>query len=60
MRTRDVGDFAKRLRALGVRYAFGIPSGQILAVIEAFEACGVRFILISHDMTAALRAWPGA
>jgi len=30
----NAGVLAKKLRALGVRYAFGIPSGEILAVIE--------------------------
>jgi acetolactate synthase I/II/III large subunit len=56
IRQTNAGVLAKRLRALGVRYAFGIPSGQILAMIEAFEACGVRFILVSHEMTAAFMA----
>jgi acetolactate synthase-1/2/3 large subunit len=56
IRRTNAGVLANRLRALGVRYAFGIPSGQILAMIEAFEACGVRFILVSHEMTAAFMA----
>ncbi|RPI03682.1 MAG: thiamine pyrophosphate-binding protein, partial [Zetaproteobacteria bacterium] len=56
IRGTNAGFLAKRLRAVGVRYVFGIPSGQILAVIEAFEACGIRFILVSHEMTAAFMA----
>lgn len=56
IRQTNAGVVAKRLRALGARYAFGIPSGQILAMIEAFEACGGRFILVSHEMTAAFMA----
>ena len=67
MRTRDIGAIrrtnaavlAKHLRALGVRYAFGIPSGQILAVIEAFEACGIRFVLVSHEMIVAFTDMAG-
>ena len=56
IRQTNAGVIAKRLRTMGVRYAFGIPSGQILALIEACEACGVRFILVSHEMTAAFMA----
>jgi acetolactate synthase I/II/III large subunit len=56
IRRTNAGVLAKHLRALGVRHAFGIPSGQILAVIEAFEACGVRFVLVGHEMTAAFMA----
>ena len=56
IRRTNAGVLAKRLRAFGIRYAFGIPSGQILAVIEAFESCGIRFVLVSHEMTAAFMA----
>ena len=56
IRRTTVGVLAKRLRAYGVRYAFGIPSGQVLPAIEAFEANGIRFILVSHEMTAAFMA----
>jgi acetolactate synthase-1/2/3 large subunit len=47
---------AERLHAHGVRYAFGIPSGQILPVVEACERRGIRFILVSHEMTAGFMA----
>ncbi len=56
MRKTNAGILAARLRAHGIRYAFGIPSGQILAAIEAFEQCGIRFILVSHEMAAAFMA----
>src|SRR5512137_1466413 len=56
IRRTTVGVLAKRLRAYGVRYAFGIPSGQVLPAIEAFEAHGIRFVLVSHEMTAAFMA----
>jgi acetolactate synthase-1/2/3 large subunit len=52
----NVGVMARRLRAHGVRYVFGIPSGQVLAAIEAFEGVGIRFVLVSHEMTAAFMA----
>lgn len=44
---------ARRLKAIGVRYVFDIPSGQILATVEALEAYGIRFVLVSHEMSAA-------
>jgi len=56
IRRTNAGLLARRLRAMGVRYAFGIPSGQILAAIEAMESCGIRFVLVSHEMTAAFMA----
>ena len=56
IRRTTVGVLAKRLHAYGVRYAFGIPSGQVLPAIEAFEAHGIRFVLVSHEMTAAFMA----
>ena len=56
MRKTNAGILAARLRAHGVRYAFGIPSGQVLAAIEAFEQRGIRYVLVSHEMTAAFMA----
>ena len=47
---------ARRRKAIGVRYVFGIPSGQILAAVEALEACGIRFVLVSHEMVPP--SWP--
>jgi len=46
----------ERLRAHGVRYAFGIPSGQLLPLVEACERGGIRFVLVSHEMTAGFMA----
>src|SRR5512147_3200275 len=56
MRSTNAGILAARLRAHGVRYAFGIPSGQVLALIEAFTQRGIRYVLVSHEMTAAFMA----
>jgi acetolactate synthase I/II/III large subunit len=47
---------AARLAARGVRYAFGIPSGQILPMVDGFERQGIRFVLVSHEMSAAFMA----
>jgi acetolactate synthase-1/2/3 large subunit len=56
IRGTSAGFLAERLKAHGVRYAFGIPSGQILPVVEAFEQHGIRFVLVSHEMTAGFMA----
>jgi len=56
MRNTNADLLAARLKAHGVRHAFGIPSGQVLTAIEAFEQHGIRFVLVSHEMTAAFMA----
>jgi acetolactate synthase-1/2/3 large subunit len=56
IRTTNAGVLARRLRAHGVRTIFGIPSGQILPAVEAAEQQGIRFILVSHEMSAAFMA----
>jgi acetolactate synthase I/II/III large subunit len=47
---------AARLASRGVRYVFGIPSGQILPMVEGLERHGIRFVLVSHEMSAAFMA----
>jgi acetolactate synthase-1/2/3 large subunit len=56
IRHTNAGLLAERLKAHGVRYVFGIPSGQILPAVEALEGCGIRFVLVSHEMSAAFMA----
>lgn len=40
---------AKRLQEAGVRYAFGIPGGEVLALIGALQEIGIRFVLVKHE-----------
>ena len=56
LRETSAGVLAERLWAHGVRYVFGIPSGQILPIVEAIERRGIRFVLVSHEMTAGFMA----
>jgi acetolactate synthase I/II/III large subunit len=56
MRKTNAGTLAARLKSHGVRYAFGMPSGQVLALIEAFTQRGIRYVLVSHEMAAAFMA----
>ena len=40
---------AKRLHEEGVRYAFGIPGGEVLSLVDALEEIGIRFVLVKHE-----------
>jgi acetolactate synthase I/II/III large subunit len=43
---------AKRLHQAGCRFAFGMPGGEIMAVMGALDAEGVRFVLTKHENAA--------
>lgn len=43
---------AKRLHNAGCRYAFGIPGGEVLALMEALDRVGIRVILAKHENCA--------
>ncbi len=47
---------AELLHAAGVRYAAGIPSGQVLAIIDAMRRVGIEFVLVSHEGAAGFMA----
>ncbi len=47
---------AEYLRERGVRYAFGIPSGQLLALVEGLRKVGIEFTLVSHEAAAGFMA----
>jgi acetolactate synthase-1/2/3 large subunit len=40
---------AERLHGAGVRYAFGIPGGEVLSLVGALEEIGIRFVLVKHE-----------
>src|SRR6266571_2754010 len=42
------------LRAAGVSHGFGIPSGNVLPLIEAMRACGLPYVLTAHEGSEAL------
>ncbi len=54
MRAADV--LAKRLFEAGCRYAFGLPGGEVLTLIDALEKAGIRFILAKHENAAGFMA----
>lgn len=49
--------FAHTLSEVGVRFVFGVPSGNMIDYIEALrEENGIAFILTGHEATAAFMA----
>ena len=47
---------ARRLYAAGCRHAFGIPGGEVLALIDGLRAAGLRFVLTKHENAAGFMA----
>ena len=49
--------FAHTLKDIGVRYVFGVPSGNMIDYIEALRReKGIDFILVGHESNAAFMA----
>ena len=49
--------FAHTLKEIGVRYVFGVPSGNMIDYIEALrEEEGIDFVLTGHEGAAAFMA----
>jgi acetolactate synthase-1/2/3 large subunit len=46
----------RTLREAGIRYGFGIPSGNVLPLIEAMRQGGIHFALTAHEGSAAFAA----
>lgn len=47
---------ARALRDAGVSYCFGIPSGQVLPLIESMRVAGIEYVLVSHEGAAGFMA----
>ncbi|MEL7429189.1 MAG: thiamine pyrophosphate-binding protein [Pseudomonadota bacterium] len=50
---------ARTLAANGVKRAYGIPGGEVLAIIDAFDRAGIEFILIKHENSGGFMAEGG-
>ncbi len=49
--------FASSLKLLGVRFVFGVPSGNMIDYIEALrQQPGIEFIAVGHESTASIMA----
>ena len=47
---------ARRLYEAGCRYAFGIPGGEVLTMMDSLGKAGIEFILTKHENNAAYMA----
>lgn len=47
---------AQGLAGAGVTHAFGIPGGEVLALLDALERAGIRFLLAKHENAAGFMA----
>ncbi|MEO0914832.1 MAG: thiamine pyrophosphate-binding protein, partial [Pseudomonadota bacterium] len=44
------------LAAAGATHAFGIPGGEVLALMEGLDKAGIRFVLTKHENAAGFMA----
>jgi acetolactate synthase-1/2/3 large subunit len=47
---------ARRLYEAGCRFAFGMPGGEVLTLVDALDAAGIRFVLAKHENAAGFMA----
>ncbi|MEX2312270.1 MAG: thiamine pyrophosphate-binding protein, partial [Rhodospirillales bacterium] len=52
--TSDI--IAKRLYDAGCRHAFGIPGGEVLALMDGLDRAGIRFHLVRHENAGGFMA----
>ena len=53
---RAADALARRLYDAGCRFAFGMPGGEVLTLVDALEKAGIRFILAKHENAAGFMA----
>ncbi|MBI4204869.1 MAG: thiamine pyrophosphate-binding protein [Betaproteobacteria bacterium] len=53
---KTVEIIAHALKEAGVRYAFGIPGGEVLELLEAFRRAGIQFVLTKQELGAGFMA----
>jgi acetolactate synthase-1/2/3 large subunit len=53
-KTTDI--IAHALYEQGVRYAFGIPGGEVLELLESFRKVGIKFVLTKQELGAGIMA----
>ena len=53
---RAADQLARRLAEAGCSWAFGIPGGEVLTLIDALEAAGIRFVTAKHETAAGFMA----
>jgi acetolactate synthase-1/2/3 large subunit len=53
---RAADQLAQRLAEAGCRYAFGIPGGEVLTLIDALAGAGITFVTAKHETAAGFMA----
>ena len=53
---RAADAIARRLYAEGCRFAFGMPGGEVLTMVDALGSAGIEFILCKHENAAGFMA----
>ncbi len=54
--TTNADVIARALAAEGIEYAFGLPGGEVVVLIDALRRAGIRFLLVGHEASAAFMA----
>ncbi|WP_349359226.1 thiamine pyrophosphate-binding protein [Stappia sp.] len=54
--TRGADLIAEKLAMAGCRHAFGIPGGEVLALMGALNAAGIAFHLVKHENAGGFMA----
>ncbi len=54
--TRAADQLARRLAEAGCRFAFGIPGGEVLTLMDALAAAGIRYVTTKHETAAGFMA----
>ena len=55
-RARVADTLARALHAAGIRFAFGMPGGEVVTFIDALQHAGIRFVLARNETAAAMMA----
>lgn len=56
MADRVADTVARTLEAAGIRLAFGMPGGEVVNMLDALGAAGIRFVLARNETAAAMMA----
>src|SRR5690606_28335117 len=54
LRAADI--VARRLQEAGCRFAFGIPGGEVLTLMDALDRAGIRYLLCRHENAGGFMA----
>lgn len=57
--TRGSDIIAGKLHAAGCRHAFGIPGGEVLALMDSLNRAGLNFVLVKHENAGGFMAEGG-